>query len=142
MRTLILLLVALSAQACAAAPAALPGTVKSPTDVDVRQKGAGKARIALLAQGKNAFVGRLELAPNVAVPEHQDATEEYIYVLAGGGMLTMDGKVYAVEPGSIIFMPANATVSFQNGPDPMVGLQIFAGPDPARKYETWQPEKN
>ena len=29
-----------------------------------------------------------------AVPEHRDATEEYIYVLEGSGRMVIDGKTY------------------------------------------------
>ena len=36
-----------------------------------------------------------------------------------------------------LFMPANAEVSFQNGEAEMLALQVFAGPDPAKKYDAW-----
>jgi quercetin dioxygenase-like cupin family protein len=98
----------------------------------------GKASITLLAQGDKAFVGRLEVAAGAAVPEHQDPTEEYIHVLSGRGTLTMDGVSYEVSAGATIFMPAHATVSFQNGDEPLVAIQVFAGPGPAEKYNTWQ----
>jgi hypothetical protein len=35
-------------------------------------------------------------------------------------------------------MPANAEVSYANGPRKMVALQIFAGPAPAEKYASWE----
>ncbi len=72
------------------------------------------------------------------MPEHQDPTEEYIHVLSGRGTLTMDGVSYEVSAGTTIFMPAQATVSFQNGDEPLVAIQVFAGPGPAEKYNTWQ----
>ena len=74
---------------------------------------------------------------DAAVPEHQDATEEYIHVLSGGGTVTIDGQAHEVQAGGTIFMPAGATVSFQNGKEPMVALQVFAGPAPSAKYESW-----
>ena len=98
---------------------------------------SGTTTVALLAEGHNAFVGKLELAPHAKVPEHQDPTEEYIHVLSGRAQMVMDGKSYTVEPGTTIYMPAFAKVSVQNGEEPLVGLQIFAGPSPARKYDTW-----
>jgi quercetin dioxygenase-like cupin family protein len=101
--------------------------------------GSGKAWITRLAQGENAFVGMLEMAPGAAVPEHQDATEEYIYFLSGSGTLTMAGTSYEVSTGSFIYMPAGITVSFQNGDAPAVAMQVFAGPAPAKKYDGWQP---
>ena len=42
-------------------------------------------RVQELARGKNAFIGRLWLAPGAAVPLHQDTSEEYIVFLEGGG---------------------------------------------------------
>jgi len=101
--------------------------------------GSGKAWITRLAQGEGAFVGMLELEPNAAVPEHQDATEEYIYVLSGSGTLTMAGTPHELAAGSLVYMPAGITVSYQNGDSKLEALQVFAGPAPAKKYDGWQP---
>lgn len=98
----------------------------------------GKARITHLAEGKNAYVGKLTLAPNAKVPEHADTDEEYIHVLEGTGTVTIDGKAHAVAPGSTIYMAAGAKVSFVNGSTPMVAIQIFAGPRSADKYQGWK----
>lgn len=97
----------------------------------------GKAEITHLAQGKNAYVGRLHLAAHAKVPEHADATEEYLYILEGSGTVTIDGKVSAVAPGTTIYMAAGARVSYVNGPKPLIAIQIFAGPAPANKYQNW-----
>jgi len=43
----------------------------------------------------------------------------------------------SVEPGTTIYMPAFAKVSVQNGEEPLVALQVFSGPSPARKYDAW-----
>lgn len=75
-----------------------------------------------------------------AVPQHRDETEEYIYVLEGGGTITIDGTASSLSPGSIVYMPANAEVSYENGPEPLVALQVFAGPQPASKYDRWVTE--
>ena len=103
-----------------------------------RVAGSGKASIDLLAQGSNAFVGILSLDGGAKVPEHQDATEEYIYLLQGSGTITIDGERHDVSPETAIFMPANATVSYENGKDKMVAVQVFAGPGPAAKYDGWE----
>jgi len=100
---------------------------------------SGKAWIKELANGDNAFVGILRMAPGASVPEHADPTEEYIYVMRGSGTLTMNGEEFDVGPDMLIYMPAGATVSFQNGDEEMVVLQVFAGPGPASKYEAWKP---
>lgn len=111
--------------------------VRSLAEVEHRQKGAGE--IFLLARGEQAFLGKLVMAPGGEVPEHRDATEEYIHILEGGGTFTIDDRVFAVGAGTTIYMPANAKVSFKNGPDRLVALQVFAGPGPAAKYDAWTP---
>jgi len=100
---------------------------------------SGKAWITPLAQGQNAFLGRLELAPGAKVPQHQDPTEEYIHVVQGGGTLTINGQPHVITAGTTVFMPAGATVSFQNGPQQLIAIQVFAGPGPAAKYGQWKP---
>ncbi len=108
-------------------------------EAEHRQAPSGKADVFVLARGSNAFVARLELAANGAVPEHRDTTEEYLYILEGGGELMIDDRPYAIGPGSAIYMPADAKVSYQNGDARLVALQVFAGPEPAAKYEGWAP---
>lgn len=121
-------------------PAASPAAeVRRLEDAPQRAAPPGTATIALLARGNNAFVGRLEMEPNAAVPEHQDADEEYIIVLQGHGRMTIDGVEHEVTPGSTIFMPAGATVSYQNGSERLVAIQVFAGPGSAAKYDRWTP---
>lgn len=97
----------------------------------------GKATITHLALGRNAYLGRMRMEPGAAVPVHRDSTEEYIHVLQGHGVMTIDGREYEIGPGTTVFMPANAEVSFQNGDAEMLALQVFAGPDPAKKYDAW-----
>lgn len=114
-----------------------PAEVRALADAPRRQAPPGTATIALLAQGENAFLGRLEMAPNASVPEHQDPDEEYIHVLEGHGTMWIDGTEHAVTPGATIYMPAGATVRFQNGEERMVAIQVFAGPGSAAKYDRW-----
>lgn len=118
---------------------ARPAVVRSLAEAERRTKGAGE--IYLLARGEQAFLGKLEMAPGGEVPEHRDATEEYIHILEGGGTFTIDDQTHAVGPGTTIYMPANAKVSFKNGDARLVAIQVFADPDPAAKYDAWQPVK-
>jgi len=99
----------------------------------------GKGTIAHLARGQNAYLGLLRMDAGGAVPAHRDPTEEYIHILAGAGTMTIDGVRYPVETGATIYMPAKVEVSFENGPQELVALQVFAGPAPAAKYEAWTP---
>ena len=98
---------------------------------------SGKASVSHLARGRNAYVGLLRMDSGGSVPTHRDATEEYIHILEGSGTMTIDGSVYEVAAGTTIYMPADAEVSFQNGESELAAIQVFAGPEPAAKYEAW-----
>jgi len=118
--------------------AARPAAVLTLEAAELRLAPNGKARIQHLARGDRAYLGRLEMEPGAAVPVHRDATEEYVHVLEGGGTIIIDGVEHAIAAGSTVFMPAGAEVSYTNGPARLVALQVFAGPEPAAKYEAWR----
>ena len=99
---------------------------------------SGAAEIRLLAQGENAFIGMLTMEAGAKVPKHQDTTEEYIVVLEGGGTISIDGVKTVIAAGDTVYMPANATVQYENGTSTMRAVQVFAGPSPARKYDAWR----
>ena len=101
----------------------------------------GQASVQILARGKNAFLGLLKMAPGGSVPEHRDATEEYIHILAGNGTIYINDEPHPTKPGTTVYMPAGAKVRYINGDTELVALQVFAGPEPAAKYEGWK-EKN
>ena len=101
----------------------------------------GRADVRILARGHHAFVAVLRMDAGAKVPVHQDESEEYIYVLEGSGAMTIDGVTTEVSPGTAVFMPANATVTFSNGDAEMVAVQIFADPRSAAKYERWLTER-
>lgn len=124
-----------------AQPSQPRGEVISPTQFVRKQVGGGKAVIEIFKEGKNAFFARLTVGPNGAVPLHRDPTEEYLLIESGSGELTIDGVKHHVKAGDLIYMPARAEVSFKNGPQPLIALQIFAGPESARKYDKWAPIK-
>lgn len=120
------------------ASASVHPTVITLAEAEHRQVGGGKADVRFLAHGKAAWLGKLEMAAGGKVPLHRDATEEYIHVLSGGGVIQIDGKATPIGPGSTVFMPANAEVTYQNGEKRLVAIQVFAGPAPAQKYNRWQ----
>ncbi|MCB9663139.1 MAG: cupin domain-containing protein [Alphaproteobacteria bacterium] len=122
---------------CALALAGPPAAVTPLADAPVRTHPAGVARVQVLSRGDNAFVARLVLAPGVTLPEHRDATEEVVHVLRGTGTVTIDGRSWEVGPGHTLFMPAGALVSYVNGPEESEVVQVFAGPEPAAKYDAW-----
>lgn len=140
MRFFVLLTLLISA--AQAAPETPPVSEVRPLAKTQKQKTPnGAARITHLAQGKNAYVGKLTLAPGFTVPKHADPTEEYLHILQGGGTITIDGKAQPVKAGDTIYMAAGATVSFVNGPQPLIAIQVFAGPAPAQKYANWAADK-
>jgi quercetin dioxygenase-like cupin family protein len=114
------------------------GEVVLIAEAERREAPNGKAWVTILARGNNAFLGKLEMEPGAEVPEHRDPTEEFIHVLEGSGKMIIDGKEHAVAAGTTIFMPPNALVTYLNGPERLVALQVFAGPDPATKYDSWK----
>ncbi len=113
------------------------GTVVGPSGTGTRVSPNGKATVTFLARGENAFLARMEMEGGASVPEHRDETEEYIVVLQGSGTLTIEGQKHVLEPGSAVFMPADTQVSYQNGDERLVALQVFSGPAPASKYDAW-----
>ena len=119
-------------------PAISPAVVAA-ADAERRKAPNGKGLVTFLARGEEAFIARLELDAGAAVPLHRDATEEYIHVLEGSGVIAVDGTRHEIGPGATVYMPAGAEVSYQNGDGRMVAIQIFAGPDPAKKYWDWTP---
>lgn len=116
-----------------------PAEVRALEAAPSRAAPPGTATITFLARGRNAFVGRMVIEPGAGVPEHQDVDEEYIHVLEGHGTIWIDGVESEVTAGSTIFMPAGATVRFENGDERRVAIQVFAGPASAAKYERWTP---
>ena len=100
----------------------------------------GNAKAATLVQGNNAYIGIIELDAGAKVPLHRDATEEYLYVLNGNGTITINGESFVIATGTTVYMPSHAEVSFTNGEATKTRfIQIFAGPEPASKYEDWEP---
>ena len=137
-----LVFVLLSGVAVAEDTVSAPGHIQSISKAETRVAGNGKALVRILAGPQhggahNAFFAVLELAPGALVPEHADATEEYIYVLEGGGQITVNGVEHSVTIGDSVFMPAKAVVSYKNGEADTKVLQVFAGPGPSAKYDTW-----
>jgi len=127
-----------------ASPRWMPPTSPPVTKADAAQRRSapnGKGAVTILARGDNAFLARLELAAGAAVPVHRDATEEYIHLLEGAGVITIDGVDIPIGAGDTVYMPADAEVRYQNSDANMVALQVFAGPGPAAKYANWPLEE-
>jgi len=114
-----------------------PRFVIGPSDADTRVAPSGKATAMRYVSGEEAYVGTLSMGAGAGVPEHADPTEEFIYVLSGSGTITIDGASFDIAPKTLVYMPAGATVSYQNGDEPLEALQVFANPGPESKYDAW-----
>ena len=135
----IALTLAISAYAQKAPPqtqsqASIVNMAKAP----LRRAPSGKAELRILAKGDQAFIGHLSMAAGAKVPLHRDESEEYIHILEGSGTITIDGHASTIGPGSTVYMPANAEVTFTNDDKALKGLQVFAPPTSARKYDGWK----
>ena len=117
----------------------IPAQITEVSTAERRAAPNDLGQVAMLLQGENAFVAQLQLSPLAEIPPHRDETEEYIVIIEGGGTLLVDGRSFQLRPGSAVLMPANSEVSYANGPETLVAIQVFAGPAPAKKYETWTP---
>ena len=117
---------------------AAQATVRHLGETELRAIPSGKASVRILARGDNAFIGLLTMAGGGQVPEHRDASEEYIHVMKGSGKLFIDDKAYDLKAGTTVFMPANSKVRYENGPEELMALQVFAGPESAAKYDGWK----
>lgn len=121
----------------------VPGHVVALDQAPKKAAPSGKTRVWTLADksvgAQHAFLAVLEMDASAAVPLHRDQSEEYIYVLDGGGTITIDGVDHEIAPGHAVFMPANSEVKFtatDKGPTRV--LQVFAPLGSESKYDAWQ----
>ena len=107
---LVLLLAFTSAAGAKDAPATL---VKHVDDAPVYEIAKGKATVTMLTDAK-AYMGILAGKPGLVVPEHQHAGEtEMLYVMEGGGWMTIAGKRQKVLAGMAIQVPPGVKHSFE-----------------------------
>lgn len=104
----------------------------------VREIGA-RSKVIKAVEGNNAFLAFLQIEPGAGVPQHRDTTEEFVLVVEGGGVITIDGASHELTVGSAVYMAPNAEVSYANGDRKSTVIQVFAGPEPSKKYESWVP---
>jgi mannose-6-phosphate isomerase-like protein (cupin superfamily) len=78
------------------------------------------------------------LIPPGRAPEHQHAYDEVVHVLAGRGVVHLDGEQAEIGPGTSIYLPPRTPHCLENtGSEPLRVLGVFypAG-SPAAKQET------
>ncbi len=116
------------------------GHVVSVDDAPLKTAPHGKASVRVLSgEAESAFFGMLTIDPGVTIPVHRDASEEFVYMLEGGGVIRIDGVESVVGPGDAVFMPAGSEVTFAaTAAGPSKVLQVFAPTTSAAKYDGWR----
>ncbi len=68
--------------------------------------------------GKARLLAKLRLQKNCSIGLHpHNEEEEVYYILSGNGVVTDDGKEYAVAPGDAVLTGAGASHSIRNNED-------------------------
>jgi quercetin dioxygenase-like cupin family protein len=94
----------------AGAPPKLPNVVIDGAQAKVSNEHFGEIRVYFEGptdQVKFMTAGRLRLKPGMAPhPPHEHPEEEFMVVTEGAGEISVEGKKYAVEPGSMMYCAA------------------------------------
>jgi quercetin dioxygenase-like cupin family protein len=69
-------------------------------------------------------VGITEIEPSQAneIFLHQHTQPEVYYILAGHGVVQISGEAYALQPGSLVFIPGDAPHGLRNSGDEVLRL--------------------
>jgi quercetin dioxygenase-like cupin family protein len=126
----------------AAAPPGAHFTVSPPKPEPLATAG-GKARVRILLEeattgSKNAYLGVVEADPGAEVPRHAHAgSAEMLYVVAGGGELTVGSEKIPFSADQVLFIPADQPHAARyTGPDKTVMVQIYAPAGPEQRFKT------
>jgi quercetin dioxygenase-like cupin family protein len=70
-------------------------------------------RSKILLEDDNCRYTLMALSAGMYLAEHRSPRNATVHVIAGKGVLTLDGKDIALAPGVFIFMPATACHAIQ-----------------------------
>lgn len=70
-------------------------------------------RSKILLEDENCRYTLMTLTAGMYLAEHRSPRNATVHVIAGKGVLTLDGKDIALAPGVFIFMPATARHAIQ-----------------------------
>lgn len=107
---------------------------------------SGSTRVDLMlnetsAPGTPAAMSVLTMQPGAAVPEHlHDGAAEILYVMHGGGTVTIGGVEQTLAVGSVVYIPADTLHSYVNdtGTHTKV-VQVYVGPGSEARFRDWPP---
>ena len=104
----------------------------------------GKAIARLINEGE-AYMGILEGHPGLVVPEHTHPNAiEMLYVLQGGGIMTIAGQEAQVRPGMAIQVPRGVKHAFRipaDAKEKFVAVQVYTPSGPQTRFRKGKPVK-
>jgi quercetin dioxygenase-like cupin family protein len=106
----------------------------------------GKARVRMLLEPANtgrtsAYLGVLEADPGTEIPRHAHAgSAEILYVVSGGGELTVGSEKIPFGPEEAIHLPENQPHAAKfTGPDKTIMIQLYAPAGPEQRFKKATP---
>ena len=121
--------------------APIPWTVVTAAKVDPITIANGKARVRKLLTPDNthhttAYLGILEADAGCEIPRHTHTSAELMYVVSGGGVLTLGtADTFPFGPDTAIHVPENtAHQAAFNTPDKTVIVQLYAPAGPEQRF--------
>lgn len=107
-------------------------TVAESTAYDILD---GKGQVTIVFEHLEAAASRLKIGGGAGVPEHVHRDEaEILYVISGGGEMTVDGKKVTVEAGKAYHIPANTKHSFIATPE-VEAIQFYVPGGPEQRFK-------
>jgi quercetin dioxygenase-like cupin family protein len=102
--------------------------------------GKGSVTLFLDGSGEPIAVDLLTAAGGVKIPPHVHAgSEELIYVVAGKGMTTIDGKPVFSGSGSLLRIPAGVEHSLAVD-EPLTAVQVYSPAGPEQRFKSVSPK--
>jgi quercetin dioxygenase-like cupin family protein len=106
----------------------------------------GKARVRMAFEPggtgqTNCYFGLLEADPGAETPRHEHAgSEEILFVLSGGGELTIGSEKMPFGPDEAIYIPEGQPHAARFvGPDKTLMLQLYAPAGPEQRFKIAAP---
>jgi quercetin dioxygenase-like cupin family protein len=89
--------------------------------VEVTQGVKTTRQVLITAQeGPNFAMRRFAMEPGGGMPRHTNTVEHEQYVLGGKARVGIDGEVFEVKKGDVVFIPENVPHWYQN-----IGDELF-----------------
>jgi quercetin dioxygenase-like cupin family protein len=95
----------------------------------------------VLVEGAPISMSVLTIEVDALVAEHiHESSVEILYIVEGGGTMTISGQEHTLSPGSAVVIPAGAPHSYVNNSGQRTrALQVYEGPGPEARFRNWEP---